>query len=73
MTKLEILSRIVLNNTKYITYAGDESNGHLIVTSDDALIFIKAAYPELYKEAFDRARAEYEARMEKEADDDDIV
>ena len=69
MTKLEILSRIVLNDSKYLPHVSDPDTGYLIITGSDALSFIKAAFPALYQETLCEKRAEYETEKEEETDD----
>ena len=68
MTKLEILSRIVLNDSKYLPHVSDPDTGYLIITGNDAISFIKAAFPAMYKEALLEKRAEFEAEEEKTDD-----
>lgn len=70
MTKLEILSRIVLNDSKYLPHVSDPDTGYLIITGNDAISFIKAAFPEMYEAALAEKRAEYEA--EEEQNDDTV-
>ena len=65
MTKLEILSRIVLNDSKYLPHVSDPDTGYLIITGNDAISFIKAAFPEMYEAALTEKRAEYEAEEEQ--------
>ena len=69
MTKLEILSMMILDDTKYVPGIDDEDKGHLIITGDHALGFIRAAFPYLYKEALDQGREEYKERKEAQKDD----
>lgn len=72
MTKLELLSRIVLNDSKYLPHVSDPDTGYLIITGNDALSFIRAAFPALYLRALCEKRAEY-YEAEKEDETDDLV